>query len=666
MDIAKGRRIAAWALFAAGVVGWGWGIACFFEPLIWERGLNTIAVGILCWCLALGAAEDYPRLFTWAGRTVERLGRALRLDLSTPERRFAALGLVTFAVPAGMLAQQYLYLLKFLAVQMAFVFAAAAAGGLVHLAVHRGLTRLAAGFFPQSEWRRAAGVWGGYGLAWAAALHFLFPHWEALGTDPIVRQFLISLAASLFLAWLSFGRLKGPAGRVHRPAGIAALVLALAAGGLDYSSAVSNDAQPRLRVLLLTLDTTRADYLSVYGYPRETSPNLDALARSGARFARCFSPSGLTDPSHASILTGMYPRSHGLNSNLFSINAQVPSLAEYFTERGFITASVGCRDHVTPEGLNVPGFMETSGVTRWMGEASAPEAFRRAANYLYRHRDQDLFLWVHFFDPHESYRPHPGISDHFYGRDRGKRSSKLHLKDHKKYPEKEVKYRRDLYAGEIFYMDLYIGKLLRLMEEMEPRPDQPLLVAVTADHGEFLGEYQDHPERLGFGHGPIYNPGVHVPLIFSWPGVIPSGTVINDVVQGIDLAPTLAAYALDVSYPGQGANLRPVIEGRPGQNFSLITHCRNHSVAAGRYDAMYAIVKDDWKYTIAYNRDGELFDLSSDWAEAFDLSAALPDRTGRMLNDWEEWMRLTPEAQKQTRKLDDSEKRALRALGYVE
>jgi len=660
------RRVAAWALFGMGVAVWGWGISFWFQPLHYERGLNTIACGILLWCLALGAAEDTPRFFFLAAAALDRLGRRVRLDLSTAERRFAALGTITGAAAAGMLAQQYLYLFQIWAAQLAGVLLAAGAGWLVHTLVYRGLTRLTLRFYPHSEWRGAAGVWGAYGLAWAAVLARVFPHWEALGTDPIGTQFLFAAAGALAIGWLAHGKWKGPAGRVHRPALIAAAVLAAAFGVWNASNQAGHNTPPRLRVLLLTLDTTRADYLSCYGYPRETSPNLDALAASGVRFARAFSNAGLTDPSHASILTGMYPRTHGLVKNMNRITGKVPSLADFFAERGFVTSAIGSRDHVTPQALNVPGFSEMSGVRRWMGQTFAPEAFRRAANEIYRHRDQDLFLWVHFFDPHESYQPHPGYSEKFYGRDRGPRTSDLHLKPGKSYSAREVSYRRDLYAGEIYYMDFWIGKLLKLAAEMEPKPEQPLLVAAIGDHGEFLGEYQNHPERLGFGHGPIYNVGVNVPLIISWPGKIPAGTVVPNVVQAVDLAPTLADYALGVTYPGQGRDQRPAIAGQAVPGFALITHCRNHKLAAGRFDPMFAIVSGDWKYMVTYHRDGELFDLSEDWAEAFDLSAALPDRTKELTAAWESWMRATPETKPENRQLDRSEKRALKALGYID
>jgi len=659
------RRIAAWVLFAAGVVGWGWGIACFFEPLIWERGLNTIAVGILLWLLALGAAEDYPRIFVWAGRAVERLGGILSVDLYTPERRFAALGLLTFAVPAGMLVQQYLYLFKFLGAQIALVAAVAAAGGLISLLVCRGLTGLAARFFPQSEWRRTAGIWGAYGLAWAAALHFLFPDWQALGTDPIVRQFLISLAAALVLVWLFFGRLKGPAGRVHRPAAVAAVVLALASAGLDYSSAVSHDAPPRLRVLLLTLDTTRADYLSIYGYPRETSPNLDALARSGARFARCFSPAGLTDPSHASIMTGTYPRTHGLNNNHQSIVGNVPSMPEVFYDRGFTTGAVVAREHVLPVNLNVPGFADQSGVTSWLTKTDAHETYRRAANYILKNRDRDLFVWVHFFDPHGPYEPHPGISDQFIDKNRGKRGGRRVLKPGQTYSEKEIKYRRDLYAGEIFYMDYYLGKLFDLVENLEPKAEFPALILVTADHGEFMGEYLDHPAKIGFGHGPVFNPGVHIPLIIKYPGFIPAGKVVNEVAESVDIAPTLLDYALGyASYPGQGFSLRPLIEGTAtGDRFAFI---RGEGGAYSRWSPLYAVIKNNYKLMISVDADGELFDLDSDWEEKKDLRAERPQVADELTVDYRLWENRTPQTVVKERELTPAEKKTLRALGYID
>jgi len=659
----KHMRRLAWVLFFLGVGFWVWGVVIFIvEPLIWERAMRTIAVGFLVWCLALGAARDYPAPFHWAAGIIERISGLLRIDLSTPDRRFGALGLITCATAVYLFAVHYNYVFRLLGVQIGLVLAGAATGWYSHLWLYRGVANLSARFY-ESEWRKAAGVWGIYLMVWAALLAGPFGGWEALGTEPILKQLVTGLAFGLALCWLALGSWRGPESKIHKPALIVAAILLAAISGWNLKTELFDTKTPKQRVILLTLDTTRADYLSCYGYPRETSPNLDKLASSGVRFARAFSQAGLTDPSHASILTGTYPRTHGLDYNLKSITGNVPSMAEYFNDRGYVTAAVISRDHVLPTELNVSGFEDMIGVKRWIGKTDGPEAFRRAANYLYKYRDRDLFLWVHFFDPHDSYEPHPGYSDKFYGEDRGRRLVKRYGV---KYSEEEVKYMRDLYAGEIYYMDYWIGRLLELARSMEPVPDTPLMVAAVADHGEFLGEYMEHPIKFGFGHGPIYNIGVHVPLIFSWPGHIPEGVVVDDIVQSIDIAPTIVDYVLGADYPGQGHSLKDTIGGADYDHIALIYNCKNRDWMDSQYKHIYAVVKDEMKYMITEKRNGELFDLEKDWYEKNDISSSKPDVVDDLTREWEGWIEKTPKAEPDNREMNESEIKTLKALGYIE
>lgn len=657
------RRALAWILFLLGVGFWIWGVIIFLtEPLIWARAMQTMAVGLLVWCLAMGAARDYPAASVLTARIFVRIGVALKADLGSAERRFAALGLVTGATVGCLFAIHYLYLFKLLYVQIGLVLAAATLGWFSHLILHRAVHFVVGRFFT-SPWRRAAGVWGVYAAVWACLLAGPFDGWEALGTEPILKQIALGLGVGVGLCWLMLGKWRGPEGKVHRPALVLAAILIVAASAVNAARELSRTESPRQRVLLLTLDTTRADYLSCYGYPRETSPHLDELARSGARFEGAYSQAGITDPSHASILTGTYPRTHGLEYQMKGVTGDVPSMAEFFADRGYVTAAVISRDHVLPSELNVPGFIEMIGVRRWIGKTGGPEAYRRAANYLYRYRDKNLFLWVHFFDPHDSYEPHPGYSDKFYDKDRGRRRGN---RRETSYSDQEVKYMRDLYAGEIYYMDYWIGKLLEMVRNLEPVPQNPPMVAVVADHGEFLGEYMDHPMRFGFGHGPIYNLGVHVPLIFSWPGHIPERVVVHDIVQSIDLSHTLVDYVLEMDYPGQGHSLRGAINGEPFTHTAVIYNCREHDKPVWHYDPLYAVIKDEMKYMITDHRDGELFDLSTDWEESRNLSGVMPEMVKDMTVEWEDWMKKTPKAKPDDRELSPSEIKALKALGYIE
>jgi arylsulfatase A-like enzyme len=305
------------------------------------------------------------------------------------------------------------------------------------------------------------------------------------------------------------------------------------------------------------------------------------------------------------------------------------------------------------------------GVRAWMISTSAREAWRRAANFLVRNRDQDVFLWVHFFDPHGDYQPHPGISDQFIEQNRGPSNGLTELGPGDHYSPEEVKYIRDLYAGEIFYMDLYLGRLIDLVSNLEPRAQRPPLILITADHGEFMGEYQDRPARIGFGHGPLFNPGIYIPMLLSCPGVVPAGKVVADAAESVDVAPTLLDYALDFrTYPGQGQSLRPVIEGR-GHTDQLAVSERI-GVAQPNLP-IFSVVSGSHKFLVLHETArGPIYDLDRDFGEQHDLRPLQPELGAQSLNDYREWLKRTPATTIQERKLTPAETKALRALGYVE
>jgi arylsulfatase A-like enzyme len=633
------------------------------EPNAWWYGAVLWIAALLLW-----PAPPWPAERVLA--VVVRLGRAVGLALERPADRYAALGVFLGAAAGCFFALQYYYLAPALGLRLLIVAVAAGAGGIVHRGFASTFERAGARLFPAAPWRTASARLSAYLVFWSLLITFPLRQWEARGTEPMIGESLLAAAAGLVLVWLFLARWRAPglAGLARRLGLGLALVAALVAGVIAWRAEEGRlhpAEPPRARVLLITVDTTRADYLSCYGYPRQTSPNLDRLAASGARFARAFCQMGSTDPSHASILTGAYPRTHGLQNNYQAVTGNVPSLASVFYDRGFTTAAIVSREHVLPTNLNIPGFSEMSGVQAWLASVSAHETYRRVANFLLAHRDQDLFLWVHFFDPHGPYEPHPGISDGFIEKNKGKRGGRRLLKPGQHYSEKDIKYRRDLYAGEIFYLDYYLGKLFDLVNNLEPKAQTPPLILVIADHGEFLGEYQDHPARIGFGHGPVFNPGVHVPLIVSWPGIVPAGRTIDDIAESVDVAPTLLDYALDFrAYPGQGASLRPAIEGKGHTDQLALVH--GEGGAYSKISPLYAVIYNSFKLMISVDADGELFDLDRDWNEKTDLRPLRPDMVEELTWQYRRWEAQTPETRVIERELTPAEKKTLRALGYID
>lgn len=314
-------------------------------------------------------------------------------------------------------------------------------------------------------------------------------------------------------------------------AGIAALM-----GAHATASEVVKGQHPH--VVLITVDTLRADHLSSYGYHLRTSPTMDKLAEEGVRFARAYTPIPMTGPAHFSMFTGRYPQEHGARINGVSLSDQskwlmIPQVLRRFgyTSGAFVSAwpLVGrltrlhrSFDHYDEE---LERQYQVFHSMRWAEDVTRP-----ALRWLDDNKDKDqLFLWVHYFDPHEPYNlrkefahpeqirdPDPAIAEY----------------------SEEIKNRIVRYDSEIGYADSHIKMLLDRIDQLGMRDNT--LVALLSDHGEGLGEH-------GFvGHGRwLFESTVHVPWIMRLPGTIKPGSVVAESVSLLDLAPTL----LDLAVP---------------------------------------------------------------------------------------------------------------------
>jgi len=347
-------------------------------------------------------------------------------------------------------------------------------------------------------------------------------------------------------------RRRGSGSRLGRT--LPAVVLLLVVSGCGERDKAPVPAS-RPNLLLITMDTTRADRLGCYGGPVET-PVLDRLARDGARFENAFSTAPLTLPSHASILTGLYPPSHGVRENTQRrLPEPILTLAEHLRQNGYRTGaavsayvlssvfgtSQGFEFYDEPRGP--PERMPSAGQVefRQILERPAGKTAARALELLERFGDgpdRPFFLWVHFFDPHSAYEPPEPFSS---------------------------RYRSTPYDGEIAYMDQEIGSMLEGLARMGRERDT--LVAVTADHGESLGEHGENTHGLF-----VYDATIRVPLILNGAGRVPEGRVIRRLVSLVDLAPSLLELAGAPPLPtlgkvnadggNGGRSFAPLLDGR--------------------------------------------------------------------------------------------------------
>jgi arylsulfatase A-like enzyme/Flp pilus assembly protein TadD len=315
------------------------------------------------------------------------------------------------------------------------------------------------------------------------------------------------------------------------PAGAAILLVAFSCGPGPVDT--PPPATVARNVLLVTIDTLRADRVGVYGAADARTPALDGLARAGVRFDRAFATSPITLPSHASLLTGLYPPGHGARHNGIRVNAGVPTLAAVFRAAGYATGAFVSafpldRRFGLADGFDVyDDRMPRRSDGRIANERAARATVDAALGWvgtLDRHRP--FFLWVHLFEPHAPYEPEPGLS--------GARAGI-----------------RARYDGEVAVAD---REALRLLEGVDP--DGASIVVAAADHGEAFGEHGE------VGHSIfVYDTTLRVPLIIRAPGLSPR--VVSAPVTLADVAPTVLRLAGRAGIDADGLDVSEAMRGRP-------------------------------------------------------------------------------------------------------
>jgi arylsulfatase A-like enzyme len=360
------------------------------------------------------------------------------------------------------------------------------------------------------------------------------------------------------------------------------------------------DAPPN--VVLVTLDTTRADRLGCYGYAAAETPILDAMARSGVRFEETRVQSPITGPSHASILTGTNPTFHGVVGNLQPLPATgVTTMAEVFGEAGYRTgAAIGAFVVASEWGLD-RGFdvYYDELPLAPAGRASLPErrgasVVRDALDWIGLRPDEPFFCWVHLFDPHSPYAAPPEFAERFPG---------------------------SPYDAEIAYVDHCVGLLRDGLDQLGVA-DHTLMV-VTADHGEALG---DHGEDTHAFY--LYNATLSVPLIMEGAALVPPGVTVPDMVRSIDILPTvLDLVALPIPPTVQGRSRVDAIEAERSPALPSIALTDELNLAFG-WAPIRSVEDDGWKYVRLPS--AELYDLARDPGELVNLAPDLPDKVTAM------------------------------------
>jgi arylsulfatase A-like enzyme len=310
--------------------------------------------------------------------------------------------------------------------------------------------------------------------------------------------------------------------------------LKLALAVLVAAIAVAADA--RMNVVLISIDTLRADHLSAYGYPASTTPFIDSLARKGLLFEEAVTPLPSTTPSHASMLTALYPPRHGCTILAMPVSRNVEMLAMVFRRNGYYTDASVAVNHLGRAFNFDRGFVDfaqPSAVQRNADTVNA-DVFRSMGSYAAKTRSRPFFLWVHYFDCHAPYG---------WWRTQSESDS---LSPDTNVSQQEL---IDRYDSSIRHVD---DEVRRLYEYLSGRGlAENTIFCITADHGEQIGDH-----GLAQGHADIYRETVHVPLIFVGPD-IPAGRS-KRIVSIMDVAPSLlAAVGLKFDAKIDGQNIIP-------------------------------------------------------------------------------------------------------------
>ncbi len=475
-------------------------------------------------------------------------------------------------------------------------------------------------------------------------------------------------------------------------------------------SACARDEEPAIRhVVLISLDTTRADHLGCYGNQTVQTPALDALAAEGTLFRHAYAAAPTTLASHTSLMTGQYPRVHGVPRNGFQIHPDNETLAEALSSAGFRCAAfLGSYALESIFGFD-QGFdhfdedfdLEFDHRRFDQSQRRASQVTDAALEYLEDWDGRDrLFLFVHYFDAHTPYDP-PAPYNTMYGAS-VESSDQLDISEAvEAHQEAAVGQRpgfgfvlkhglspvllkaaqgeplgkdRDLaalYAGEVSYQDEHIGRLLDSLRERQIL--QEALVIVTADHGETFWEHGDF-----WNHGLwVYDTTVRVPLLVRIPGVS-SARQIDQPVATVDVVPTVRELLGLSSRPMDGRSLVPLLQGQeepPWPVFSEATQPRSARIESGQdwHNALKpkCVRRGPWKYILApYLRMEELYHLDRDPGETQNLLEN-PDEEARRVREelrehlraWEEARTPLPSVFNPTQSNEVVEQ--LKALGYL-
>ncbi len=402
-------------------------------------------------------------------------------------------------------------------------------------------------------------------------------------------------------------------------------------------------------LILLSLDTLRADRLGCYGYPQATSPYLDHIAHQGVRFQRAYATDIPTEVAHTGLFSGRYGHASGIVAHghpYLTLPEAISWWPEQLRKAGWTTAAVDNLYQMKPwfaRGFRYYTNMVTS--RRWI---DGSDVTREAIDWLKGHRDHPFFLFVHYWDTHSPYLPPDRYIERFYPAHRDPfdpaRRDMDRAYNHLAYPffkrhhydlmgeVTDPEYFNARYDAEVRYLDDQLQALDAALQDLDIIDDTWLIL--LADHGESFTEH-----NIFWDHCGLYENTVHIPLIMRWPARINPGTTVSDLVQQIDLAPTiLEGLGLFIPDFMDGYSLWQILDGQGAwpRDRAYLSECA--------WEAARGIVHQDFKLITTldsgvYERvPRELYHLSADPQEEHNLIDEFPEIAKRLESELQTWV----------------------------
>lgn len=416
-----------------------------------------------------------------------------------------------------------------------------------------------------------------------------------------------------------------------KPAWIVCLIVLLGAG-LAFVSCDRTPSTPPKNLIIITVDTTRADRLGCYGYEKAQTPNLDALAKEGTRFANATSHIALTLPSHSSIFTGCYPLGHGVHDNVgFQLPPEAYTLAEHLKKNGYQTSAfIAAKVLLARFGINQGFDHFDEHLPEKKPSRNAEQVLSSAKDWFKQQKKSPFFSWIHLYDPHLPYEhPEPFLSQ----------------------------FSDDPYSGEIAYMDAQLGQFFYFLKQQQLYENS--IIIVVGDHGESLGEH------LESTHGYFaYKATTHVPMLLKPASPVKTKSVVESRVRLIDIMPTsLKLLNFEIPKSVQGNDLTPLLfDQTPSLQLSSYSEAY---LPFYKYDftPIHVFRNDEYTFVDDFQKQ-ELYDLKNDPKEKVNIIENKPEVAKALQEKLKLLVQTYSIQQDSLMKMDAEIMNALSALGY--